>query len=173
MPGAVRTAGRRTANTSTRSLTRAPSGRGTSRRPVPAASRYEANRRTRTQICRSDVISGTWPSIGLIQRWHWASSTRCQKIEARGVLSVNGDNTRDLSVLKVEEQLPIVGGTPPARFEALFSHFYPELYGLVYRVLGDRMESEDTLQDTFLKLADDARLQARPDAEIGAWLRRV
>jgi RNA polymerase sigma factor (sigma-70 family) len=59
------------------------------------------------------------------------------------------------------------------RFDALFAQFYPELFGLVFRVLGDRMESEDTLQDAFLKLADESALQMRPDAEVGAWLRRV
>jgi RNA polymerase sigma factor (sigma-70 family) len=35
------------------------------------------------------------------------------------------------------------------------------------------METEDTLQETFLKLADAAALQARPEEEVGAWLRRV
>lgn len=60
-----------------------------------------------------------------------------------------------------------------SRFDALFARFYPELFGLLWRVLGDRMETEDTLQDTFVKLADQADVQARPDAEVGAWLRRV
>ena len=46
------------------------------------------------------------------------------------------------------------------RFDALFGRFYADLFGLVYRVLGDRMETEDILQETFLKLADDAPLQA-------------
>lgn len=59
------------------------------------------------------------------------------------------------------------------RFDALFAQFYPELFGLVYRALGDRMETEDVLQDTFLKLSDEPELQARPDAEVAAWLRRV
>ena len=63
--------------------------------------------------------------------------------------------------------------THATRFDSLFAHFYPELFGLVYRVLGDRMETEDTLQEAFLKLSDDAVLQARPDGEVGAWLRRV
>jgi RNA polymerase sigma factor (sigma-70 family) len=62
---------------------------------------------------------------------------------------------------------------PVTRFDALFAQFYPELFGLVYRVLGDRMETEDTLQEAFLRLADDTGLQARPDAEVAAWLRRV
>src|ERR1051326_19071 len=62
---------------------------------------------------------------------------------------------------------------PVTRFDALFAQFYPELFGLVYRVLGDRMETEDTLQETFLKLADEPELQLRADAEVAAWLRRV
>ena len=60
-----------------------------------------------------------------------------------------------------------------SRFDALFGRCYPELFGLVYRVLGDRMETEDTLQEAFLKLSDEADLQTRPDGEVGAWLRRV
>ncbi|MDQ6671674.1 MAG: hypothetical protein M3069_13155, partial [Chloroflexota bacterium] len=59
------------------------------------------------------------------------------------------------------------------RFESLFTQFYSELFGLVYRALGDRMETEDTLQEVFLKLSDAAELQARPVDEVGAWLRRV
>jgi RNA polymerase sigma factor (sigma-70 family) len=61
----------------------------------------------------------------------------------------------------------------------LFAQFYPELFGLVYRVLGDRMETEDTLQEAFLafsgrlKVPDEADLLGRPDNEVGAWLRRV
>lgn len=62
---------------------------------------------------------------------------------------------------------------PTTRFDALFAQFYPELYGLIYKVLGDRMETEDTLQETFLKLSDESELQMRPDPEVAAWLRRV
>jgi RNA polymerase sigma factor (sigma-70 family) len=55
----------------------------------------------------------------------------------------------------------------------VFARFYPELFGLAYRVLGERMAAEDTLQEAFLKLAADPRLLGRPDTEVGAWLRRV
>jgi RNA polymerase sigma factor (sigma-70 family) len=75
-------------------------------------------------------------------------------------------------VLNVSE-MPHTGTSSPSRFDGLFAQFYPELFGLVYRVLGDRMETEDTLQETFLKLSDGADLQVRPDGEVGAWLRRV
>jgi RNA polymerase sigma-70 factor (ECF subfamily) len=90
---------------------------------------------------------------------------------------VNGDThqKRGRGVLNVDEPISIKGDETarPTRFDALFARFYPELFGLVYRVLGDRMETEDTLQETFLKLADAAALQARPEEEVGAWLRRV
>jgi RNA polymerase sigma-70 factor (ECF subfamily) len=89
---------------------------------------------------------------------------------------VNGDiqQSRGGDVLKVDEPISTSApSAPPTRFDALFARFYPELYGLVYRVLGDRMETEDTLQEAFLKLADATALQARPEDEIGAWLRRV
>lgn len=76
-------------------------------------------------------------------------------------------------MLKLETEMPTPGAAPISRFDALFAQFYPELFGLVYRVLGDRMEAEDTLQEAFLKLLDEPELQARPDGEVGAWLRRV
>jgi RNA polymerase sigma-70 factor (ECF subfamily) len=63
-------------------------------------------------------------------------------------------------------------GDPASRFDALFERLYPGLFGLAYRVLGDRLEAEDTLQEAFLRLADAAVLQ-RPDDEVAAWLRRV
>lgn len=59
------------------------------------------------------------------------------------------------------------------RFDDLFSRFYSDVFGLTYRVLGDRMETEDCVQETFLKLADQPVLLTQPDPEIGAWLRRV
>jgi RNA polymerase sigma factor (sigma-70 family) len=75
---------------------------------------------------------------------------------------------------------------PPAgdRFDELFERFYAPLFGLAFRLLGDRLEAEDTVQETFLKLSltlvqdqDQATpsptLRGRADAEVGAWLRRV
>ena len=62
---------------------------------------------------------------------------------------------------------------PTERFDEVFGRLYPEVFGLTYRVLGERMATEDVLQESFLKLARDKRLQSRPDGEVAAWLRRV
>ena len=58
------------------------------------------------------------------------------------------------------------------RFEALFRSRYGELHALCYRLLGDHGESEDVVQEAFLKL-DGHRVLDRPDEEVAAWLRRV
>jgi RNA polymerase sigma factor (sigma-70 family) len=146
---------------------------------VPAASRYDAKSRTRTQICGADV---TLLSIEVPRRfiptWNLVERGSCHTIAPGGVLLVSEDDVREPHVLKIDE-MPLSrpsglsGAAQPTRFDALFEKFYPDLFGLVYRVLGDRMETEDTLQEAFLKLSEDARLQARPDAEVAAWLRRV
>lgn len=67
---------------------------------------------------------------------------------------------------------------PPAevvagsRFDRLFRAYYSQLYGLAYRLLGDRHEAEDVVQEAFLKLSEAAVIE-RPDEEVRAWLRRV
>jgi RNA polymerase sigma-70 factor (ECF subfamily) len=83
------------------------------------------------------------------------------------VFQVTKDHDHPVLVL-AEAAAPSVN-----RFEALFERFYPELYALVYRVLGERMATEDTLQDAFFQLSKDQHLQDKPEAEVGAWLRRV
>jgi RNA polymerase sigma factor (sigma-70 family) len=49
---------------------------------------------------------------------------------------------------------------------------YAELVRLVARILGDRAEAEDVVQEAMAKLADHEVLD-RPDGEVAAWLRRV
>ena len=62
--------------------------------------------------------------------------------------------------------------TATERFDELFVRLYPALFGLSYRVLGDRTEVEEVLQEAFLRLSRDEVLN-RPDEEVAAWLRRV
>jgi RNA polymerase sigma factor (sigma-70 family) len=65
--------------------------------------------------------------------------------------------------------------TPPAaqaRFDDVFRSLYRDLHGLVFRLIGDRQEAEDVLQEVFVKLAASDVLR-KPDDEVRAWLRRV
>jgi RNA polymerase sigma-70 factor (ECF subfamily) len=59
-----------------------------------------------------------------------------------------------------------------ARFDELYERHHNALFGIAYRITGDREEAEDVAQEALLRL-DGADVIARPDAEIGAWLRRV
>src|SRR3954470_9712720 len=81
-------------------------------------------------------------------------------------------------VLSVAEPAMRPVERPAARFDELFRRFYPRLVPVAERLLGDRAEAEDIVQDAFLRLARPAGgghdgLLDRPDEAIGAWLRRV
>ena len=73
-----------------------------------------------------------------------------------------------LSVLEPTGSPATSGG----RFDDLFRRLYPGLVGLGARLVGERAEAEDVVQEAFLKLADDPVL-ARPEDEVAAWMRRV
>ncbi len=59
-----------------------------------------------------------------------------------------------------------------AAFEALFQRHYDRVYGILFRLVGERGEAEDVAQEVFLRLHDHARRQ-RPDDNVTAWLYRV
>jgi len=61
---------------------------------------------------------------------------------------------------------------PTRRFDELFRRLYPRLYDLCHRLLVDRWEAEDVVQEAFLRLVGAAVID-RPDQEVEAWLRRV
>ena len=80
-------------------------------------------------------------------------------------------------MLSVAESAMATTSCPGERFDDLFRRFYPRLVPLAERLLGDRAEGEDIVQEAFLRLArsgqDDGPLVDRPDEVVGAWLRRV
>jgi RNA polymerase sigma-70 factor (ECF subfamily) len=64
-----------------------------------------------------------------------------------------------------------------ASFEAVFHQHYDRVYGLLFRLLGNRAEAEDLTQEVFLKLHHHAfrkRLFSRQrEHNLGAWLYRA
>lgn len=65
-----------------------------------------------------------------------------------------------------------VPSDPSARFATLYAQLASPLTGLVYRLVGNRADAEEVVQEAFTRLARDKVLQ-RPDEEVAAWLRRV
>lgn len=63
-----------------------------------------------------------------------------------------------------------------ASFDALFYRHYDRVYGLLFRLVGNRDEAEDLLQEVFLTLyqhADNGRFSRQQDHNISAWLYRT
>lgn len=61
-----------------------------------------------------------------------------------------------------------------ASFDALFLRHYDRVYGLLFRLIGNRAEAEDLTQEVFLKLyARAERRRAAMDENVGGWLYRV
>lgn len=63
-----------------------------------------------------------------------------------------------------------------ASFELLFHRHYSKIFGLVFRLVGNRDEAEDIVQDVFIKLHQRPPNRKRADQaehNISAWLYRV
>jgi RNA polymerase sigma factor (sigma-70 family) len=63
-----------------------------------------------------------------------------------------------------------------ASFETLFYRHYDRVYGLLFRLLGNRVEAEDVTQEVFLKLYRQPLkkgMAGSPEHNVGAWLYRV
>lgn len=64
-----------------------------------------------------------------------------------------------------------------ASFDAVFHEHYDRIYGVLFRLVGNRGEAEDLTQEVFLKLYDHAytkkRFNFKRENNIGAWLYRV
>lgn len=59
-----------------------------------------------------------------------------------------------------------------AAFETLFLRYYPQVYGVLFRLLGDRQAAEDLAQEVFLRLYRRRFDRGREHA-LGGWLYRV
>ena len=118
---------------------------------------------------------GPTPRTNRSPSWHVAKWMRrvFHPVHGAANAAAPASTVRGSSVLSlVHPASPGPWVEPTDRFDDLFRRLYPTLFGLAYRLLGDRGEAEDILQEAFLKLADHPVLD-RPDDEVAAWLRRV
>jgi RNA polymerase sigma-70 factor (ECF subfamily) len=65
-----------------------------------------------------------------------------------------------------------VGRGDTASFDVLFRRHYDRVYGLLFRLVGNRVEAEDLTQEVFLKLYRQP-LGGGREHHVSAWLYRV
>jgi RNA polymerase sigma-70 factor (ECF subfamily) len=86
----------------------------------------------------------------------------------------NGDDVSALSDSLLLERIQ-QGDTDS--FETLFYRHYDRVYGLLYRLVGTRVEAEDLAQEVFFKLYQHTSrkrfFSPRKEHNISAWLYRV
>lgn len=69
-------------------------------------------------------------------------------------------------------ELERVRARDPEALAAFFERYFDRVYGLVYRLLGDRTLAEDMTQDVFLKVHRAAH-QLDPSRDPGPWLMTI
>lgn len=60
----------------------------------------------------------------------------------------------------------------PSALTAFFEHYFDRVYGLVYRMLGERCAAEDMSQEVFYRI-HRAIDQVDPDRDVGAWVTTI
>lgn len=82
-----------------------------------------------------------------------------------------------MTALTDNMMLARIGEGDLSSFDDLFHEHYDRVYGLLFRLVGNRGEAEDLTQEVFLKLYHHAftqkRFQRQREHNIGAWLYRV
>ncbi len=81
-----------------------------------------------------------------------------------------------LTALSDNMLLERIGQGDLASFETIFYRHYDRVYGLLFRLLGNRVEAEDVTQEVFLKLYRQPlkkKLFGGQEHNVGAWLYRV
>jgi RNA polymerase sigma-70 factor (ECF subfamily) len=74
--------------------------------------------------------------------------------------------------VQVARPFDIIAEDADERLKSLFHEYYQGLVGLLYRLVGNREESEELAQEAFIRLARHPIIWRPPD-EVLAWLRRV
>jgi RNA polymerase sigma-70 factor (ECF subfamily) len=77
--------------------------------------------------------------------------------------------SRSQGSLLTVEQLERVRSRDPEALGALFDAYIGRIFGLAFRMTGDRAAAEDVTQETFLKVHRAAH-QLDPDRDPGPWL---
>jgi RNA polymerase sigma-70 factor (ECF subfamily) len=75
----------------------------------------------------------------------------------------------------LENEAEIVGRakTDDAAFEILYNHYFPKIYGYVFRRIGNREAAEDIVSNVFLKVFSNLKKYEDRGFTFGSWVYRI
>lgn len=85
-------------------------------------------------------------------------------------------DNKSVTTLSDNRLLEQIGQGDTQPFELIFEQHYDRVYGLLFRLLGNRAEAEDMAQEVFIKLyrhAYEKRFRPQREHNLGAWLYRT
>ncbi len=83
-----------------------------------------------------------------------------------------GVSTNQMDAVLLQELVARAGNRDADAFDALIDAYGPRLYGYFYRLVGSREESEDLLQELFLRVVRTIDRYEHQD-QFDAWLFRI
>jgi RNA polymerase sigma-70 factor (ECF subfamily) len=77
--------------------------------------------------------------------------------------------------INLENEVELVerAKTDEAAFTLLYNHYFPRIYGYIFKRTGNREVSEDVLSATFLKAFTNLKKYQSRGFSFGAWLYRI
>jgi RNA polymerase sigma-70 factor, ECF subfamily len=75
--------------------------------------------------------------------------------------------------LENEVEIVAKAKTDDAAFAILYDHYFPRIYGYIFKRVGNREASEDILSATFLKAFANLKKYQSRGFSFGAWLYRI
>lgn len=72
-----------------------------------------------------------------------------------------------------EEQIVEMAKTDDRSFEILYNHYFPKIYGYIYKRVGSTEIAEDIVSDTFLKVFCNLKKYNYQGYSFSAWIYRI
>lgn len=70
---------------------------------------------------------------------------------------------------RLMELMSEVAQSNPKAFEKLARQLHPQLYPFVFRIMGDTMDTQDIVQDTFIRIWENAH-KYQPQSTVHTWV---
>lgn len=78
-----------------------------------------------------------------------------------------------VKILENEQELAEKAKTDDTAFEILYAHYFPKIYGYVYKRVGNQETAEDIVSEVFMKVFAHKEKYVFKNCSFGAWVYRI